>query len=224
MTTTVSDALASGDPATLARALAEHSVVVPVAARDGAVVPLVLVDGAGVRCLPAFTSQDALDRWGHGGTVEVVPGPDVARLAAVQQADQVLFDPAGPVPVRLSPDVLATLSDGVVTDGDGLVLVGDLQVLPARGEDATVLAERLRPWLAAVPSAEVWLVDRLAGGHAVLTVAVHGSADDVDAVRRAVAERAAGIAVVDVLHLDRATRDALDAELPGSRLRTETAG
>jgi hypothetical protein len=215
----VGQALAEGDAAALSAALRSSRVALPVAERDGAVVPAILTDGAGTRSLAAFTSQDALARWGAATTVEMVPGHALPDLAQGQRVDDVLFDPAGPTPVRFGPGQLRAIVDGVVGDVSGRTrLIGELELVPASSPEGEELGRRLLERIARTRSIEVYLVDRLVGQHFVLTVGVYGSDDDYSMVRRAVEEVAPGTGPVDVLRLDRRTRKTLRRDMPRALL------
>ncbi len=216
----IGEALAGGDPAALSAALRSFKVALPVAERDGAVVPAIFTDDAGTRSLAAFTSQNALTRWGAATAVEMVPGHALPDLADRQRVDDVFFDPAGPTPVRFGPDQLRAIVDGVVGEVSGRTrLIGELELVPALSPEGEELGRTLRgrPDLKA-PKPEVYLVDRLVGQHFVLTVGVYGTDDEYSMVRRAVEEVAPGTAPVDVLRLDRKMRRTLRRHMPEARL------
>lgn len=216
----VTQALASGDPRLLGQALREHPVAILITDNAGERVPAVLVDGSGVRCLAAFTSQAALTSWGPA-VVEMVPGSELPDLAQGQGVDQVLFDPAGPVPVRFEPASLRAIVDGVLGSSDGTTLVGDLEVLAADSAEGAELRTRLEADRADHLDGEVYLVDRLVGRHFVPTVAFFGADSEFEQLRDLVQQRAAGLGVIDVLRLDEQARRAIVSGLPSARVNPE---
>ncbi len=217
----VAQALAGGDPRLLGQALREHPVAILITEGGGERVPAVLVDGRGVRCLAAFTSQAALTSWGPA-VVEMVPGSELPDLAHGQGVDEVLFDPSGPVPVRFDPASLRAIVDGVIGSSDGTTLVGDLEVLSADSAEGAELRTRLAADQADHLTGEVYLVDRLVGRHFVPTVAFFGADPEFEQLRDLVQQRAAGLGVIDVLRLDEPARRAIVSSLPSARVNPDS--
>ncbi|NYI04019.1 SseB family protein [Allostreptomyces psammosilenae] len=66
----------------------------------------------GRRALPAFTSTEALARWRPDARPVPVPAARAAQAAYGEQADTLLIDLAGPVPVQLTGAELLALAEG----------------------------------------------------------------------------------------------------------------
>jgi hypothetical protein len=74
-------------------------------------VPL-LLDGEGRRALPVFTDLAALARWDPAARPVPVAGPRAAQVALAEQAEAVVVDVAGPVPVTLPLPEVRALAEG----------------------------------------------------------------------------------------------------------------
>jgi hypothetical protein len=210
----VAQALAAQDSQALGAALREQDVALLVAEAAGQQVPAILTDSAGIRAIAVLSGSEAAQRFG-GPAVATVRGDRVAEIAHRQGVDAVLFDPAGPAPVRFAPGALQAMIDGIVAGSDGqAVLVGDLEVLPARSAEA----DRVRDFLARRTGEEIetFVFDRLVARRFVLTVGVQGSDDSVRAVVEGLS-REPDVGMVDVVQLDDETSRLLAGKLPGSK-------
>lgn len=214
---TISEALAAGDTAALREALLVNDVVVIFTDNGGNRAPVILTDAEDRRSVAAFSSQGALDAFSRSALVGVVPGSELADLGIRQGVDAILIDPAGPSPAMFRPQDLRDLIDGLEAQGDGSEarLRGDQDFLePAESDQVGAVRKAARSLVPAdVPA---FLVDRVSGEHRVLTLALNADAGRV----RAVAEALEGLipGTLDVLRLDDAAREVLEAAAPQCRV------
>ena len=110
----LSAALAAGDDGEVATALLTARVLVPVvalpSAGDAEMAVPALVDAAGRRALPVFSSYDALRAWQPDARPVPMTGARVVAGAAAEGYDGVVLDVAGPASRTFAGDQLATLA------------------------------------------------------------------------------------------------------------------
>jgi len=77
-------------------------------------------DDEGKPTLPAFTSEEALGRWGEKvGSFVGLPGRELFRIAVDLKVRSVAINPAGPVGGQLLPGELRALAEGQVPEMSG---------------------------------------------------------------------------------------------------------
>jgi len=107
-------ALASGDSQRIFAVLPAVRLLVPVvavpAAGEAEMAVPALVNAAGRRALPVFTSVAQLTAWDADARPVPMPGHRVFAAALAEDYDGVVLDIAGPAPVTIDRDALPALS------------------------------------------------------------------------------------------------------------------
>ena len=211
-----SNAVTSGDDEALGEFLRNNRLAVILVERDGVQVPAVLEDHQRRRSLAAFSSQESFRLWKRPELVAMVPGAELARLAAQQGVDQVMVDAAGPAPAAFPPQALQALVDGLAPESDGSARLHGTQAFRPLGDRP--LAERIEETVRAGFTERVvaFVLERLVGDQAVPTVAVFGPDLAIAALAHSISTTSG--AVIDVMTLDEATFHTFDEQFAGCRV------
>ena len=166
-------------------------------------IALALLDHAGRRALPVFSSVATLARWDPRARPVPVEGPRAAAVTLAEGAQDLVLDLTGPVSV-------------VLGEREVRALLRPSATVPAYVDEE--LAGALRAVLGHEPALTAAWIGPSAGVDARVSLAVAVAADrDPAAVAQAVAGRLAALARTSVLGLDLAVVPAGWAPPPGHR-------